>query len=136
MRRVNESFAQRLDGDDSLAAGGQHFVDRKVRCDLAGAAEAGEAGGGEDGAVVEAGAQLVDARVDVAADVVDAQIRIERAKLGAAAGSARADHGAVRQRRDRRSLDVDPGVARIGALEKTGQNELVAGMIDGTSLRL
>src|SRR3954471_9576387 len=60
--------AKRFDRDDSLAAGGQHLVCRKVRGDLAGAAEAVEAGGGEDRAVVEAGAEFVDARVDVAAD--------------------------------------------------------------------
>src|SRR5207248_11109684 len=116
---------QRFDRDDSLAACWQHFIDRKVRRDFSRASEAVKAGGGEDGAVVEAGPEFVDARVDVAADVIDAQMRIERAKLRATARRAGADDTGA-QRRDRCSVDMKPRIARIGAFEKTGQHELGA----------
>src|SRR5207244_6886160 len=61
----------RLDGDDPLSRGGDHLLDVELRSDLAAAAEADQTGRGEDGAVVETGAQLVDARVDVAAHLLE-----------------------------------------------------------------
>ena len=63
----------RLDGHDPLPRGGDHLLKVELRGDLAAAAESNQAGRGEDRAVVQPGAEFVDARVDVAAHLLELQ---------------------------------------------------------------
>src|SRR4051812_5350558 len=67
-RDLDERSFERFDGDDSLSGSGQHFIDRKVRGDLALPAKAMQAGAGEDDAAVKSRAHFADPCIDIAAD--------------------------------------------------------------------
>src|SRR5258708_1894252 len=114
-----------LDADDPLTGGGDHLFDIEERNDLALASQTFQAGAGQYRGVIEAGPQLVDPRVHIASHLFELQPRVESAELRAASWSARADGGAGREPTRRNTVELNPGIARISAIEEGGQDEVV-----------
>ena len=110
--------------EGALAGGGADLVGREAGVDGFGAAEAVEAGGGEDEGITLAFGELAQAGVDVAANLDEADVGTEGEELGAATRAGGAD-GAVEGQRVQSPVGLaDPDVAGVDPGRDGGQGEL------------
>ena len=103
----------RLDRDRALADRGGKLVHRKQRgCDIR-TAEALEAGKRQQRCVDDAVVELAQPRLDIAPKRHDAEIRPQSFHQRLPSQRSGADHGPLRQLRDRRGLAADEDVAHV-----------------------
>ncbi len=112
-----------FEGEGSLAGGGAEFVGFEAVVDVLGAAEAVEAGGGEDEGVALPFFELAQAGVDVAADFDELDVGTKGEELGLAAGAGGADASVEGERVEAPEGVADPDVARVGAIGDGGEGE-------------
>jgi hypothetical protein len=91
--------------------------------DVFGAAEAVEAGGGEDECVGLTFTPFAQAGVDVTAHLDELEIRAEGEQHGLAAGAGGGDGGAHGKHVQAPVVFADEGVACVGAWRNSGQRE-------------
>ncbi len=112
-----------LQGEGSLAGGWGEFVDGEALVDRLGAAEAVQAGGGEDEGVGLAFGPLAEAGVDVAAHLDEADVGAESKDHGLAARRSGRDAGAGGEHVEAPVVFADEGVASVGAWGDGGEGE-------------
>jgi protein SCO1/2 len=112
-----------FEAEGSLAGRGGELVDGEALVDAFGAAEAIEAGGGEDEGVALAFAPLAEAGVDVAAHGDELEIRTKGEEHGPAAGAGGGDAAAEGEHVEAPELFADEGVAGVGAGWDGGEGE-------------
>ncbi len=116
-----------LQGKGPLADSREHDVEGEDLGSLLKEAEAGEAGGGQDDAIVVAALHLAETGVDVAADVSDGQVGPVGAELSGAAGAAGADGGAGRHIGQLQAAAGDEGVTDFPTRRDGGDKQAFGG---------
>ena len=102
-----------LDRERALPGSGEHLERVEHLGGVVEAAEAGQAGAGQQHGVVLAAGDLADAGVHVAADAGDVQAQAEGLELGGAARGAGADPAALRQLAEGEAVTGDDDVAGV-----------------------
>jgi len=118
-----------FDSQSALAGVGDKLFCREVLGDFGLEAEADEASGGENNAVVVRAEGFVDSSVHVTTDGEGLEVGPEAAELGGAAGTAGADSSAWRELVQGHVFFADEDVAGVDALGDGGDGE--AGRRDG-----
>jgi hypothetical protein len=112
-----------FESQSALAGSGAEFVDGEALVDPLGAAEAVEAGGGEDEGVAFASGEFAQTGVDVAANLDEGDVRTEGEQLRPAARAGGADAATRRQGVQRPVTLADPGVAGVDTRRNGGEHE-------------
>ena len=116
---VGEDFER----ESPLAGCGSELVDGETLVDTFGAAEAVEAGGGEDESVGGAFTPFAEAGVDVAAQLDEAEVRAQREQHCLATWAGGADRRAGRKGVEAPEIFADEGVAGVGTRRDRSERE-------------